>query len=1102
MVHKIDMDKNSVTINGNDQNNASQVLSKTESEIVPTKDFPKPRTSNNGMISSLKQTNLRTKALAFAFAVGTLPVLLVGTLTYHLVNKSAIKEVTQSKQQKASLLADTINHFMLRQYQDVQILSKRTFLQNSNLRQAISREEIKKELSNYLDIEDVYESIAVFDINGNLISESQGQPIPNQQEQEYFQTALKSKKPTISQPLVTTSIEKAKIYFTAPVQDSQTDQTLYIIRLAMPVKSLLKVVKVPYLNQENYGLVDSSGKIVLSSNSLLFGKDGQQEIPEWKQLQTKKQVTTIIGFNKRDHTEELITYVPEQTLEKLPDLKWKFFLTTPISVALANHRESLLTLQLGTLFIAILVSGIATIIVNRLLKPVVAATMTVKKLGQGNLDTRIAIEGEDEFAVLGSHINHMADQLQNLLEKQTAESEKLKSLANILLLIRSSVNAEDLFKITVTQVRQVLQADRVVICQLKSHGGGQIIAESVGSDLPVAFGQIIEDMFIDQETIEAYRNGHVLVTSNVLDTPFSQENLKVIEKLQIKAKLVTPILKDNQVFGFLIVHHCFSNHDWQLDEINFVKQLSVQLGITLERVSLLEVTQFLKNFAIRLAGTPNSQKIANLAVQDIRQALKVERVVIYQFDSNWQGKIVAESVVSGWPNAIDAEINDSCFSNYVDKYKQGRVVAINNIYEAGLSDCYIQQLEPFAVKANLVAPILLGDQLLGLLIAHHCSQIRVWQQSEIDLFEQLARIIGMALERANLLEQAQKERKAAEAFSEQQTQQKERLQLQLLQLISDIQGASRGDLTVRTNVTEGDIGTIAEFFNSIVDSLRDIVTSVKLVATQVDEAIAENSGAISQLAIKALEQKDQINHTLESVEQMRVSIQEVASSATLAAEVAHVASHTAEQGSRAMDMTVETIIGLRETIGETTKKVKRFGESSQQISHVVSLINQIAMQTNLLALNSGIEAARAGQDGQGFTVIAEEVAVLAAQSTEATSEIEAIVRNIQLETSMVVKAMELGTTQVVEGARLVQDTKRSLQEILCVCRQIDELVHSISEATISQVQTSQEVTELMQAIAKVSEMTSTASDQLSTSLQKTEEISQKLQANVSTFKVE
>lgn len=876
MVHKIDMDKNSVTINGDDQNNVSQVLSKTESEIVPTQDFWKPHSSKNSIISSLKQTNLRTKAIAFAFAVGTLPVLLVGTLTYHLVNKSAIKEITQSKQEKASLLVDNINHFLLKQYEDVQILSKRSFLNNSNLRQSISREQIQKELSNYIDIEDAYESIALFDINGNLISESQGQFIPNQQDQEYFQTVLKGKKPNISQLLSTTSMEKSKIYFTAPVQDSQTGQPLYIIRLTMPVKSLLKVVKVPHLNQENYGLVDSSGKIVLSNDSLLFGKDAQQEIPQWKQLQTKNQIETIISFSKREQTEELITYVPEQTLEKLPDLKWKFFLTTPTSAALANHRESLLTLQLGTLFIAILVSAIATIIVNRLLQPIVAATMTVKKLGQGNLDTRIAIEGEDEFAVLGSHINHMADQLQNLLEKQTAESEKLTSLANILLLIRSSLNTEDLFKITVTHVRQVLQADRVVICQIKSHGGGQIIAESVGSDLPVAFGQILEDMFIDQETIEAYRNGHILVTSNVSDTLFSAEHLKVIEKLQIKAKLVTPILKDNQVFGFLMVHHCLSNHPWQPDEINFMRQVSVQVGITLERVSLLEATQFLKNFAIRLAGTPNSQKITNLAVQDIRQALKVERVVIYQFDSNWQGKIVEESVVNGWPNAIDAEINDPCFLNYVDKYKQGRVVAINNIYEAGLSDCYIQQLEPFAVKANLVAPILVGDQLLGLLIAHHCSQTRVWQQSEIDLFEQLARIIGMGLERANLLEQAQKERKAAEVFSEQQMQQKERLQLQLLQLINDIQGASRGDLTVRTNVMEGDIGTIAEFFNSIVDSLRDIVTSVKLVATQVDESIAENSGAISQLAIKALEQKDQINHTLESVEQMRGSIQEVA----------------------------------------------------------------------------------------------------------------------------------------------------------------------------------------------------------------------------------
>ena len=140
------------------------------------------------------------------------------------------------------------------------------------------------------------------------------------------------------------------------------------------------------------------------------------------------------------------------------------------------------------------------------------------------------------------------------------------------------------------------------------------------------------------------------------------------------------------------------------------------------------------------------------------------------------------------------------------------------------------------------------------------------------------------------------------------------------------------------------------------------------------------------------------------------------------------ASTNATEGGKAMDRTVESIVQLRETVGETAKKVKRLGESSQQISKVISLINQIALQTNLLAINASIEAARAGEEGRGFAVVAEEVGQLAAQSAAATKEIEQIVENIQLETSQVVEAMELGTTQVVEGTHLVEEAKQSLEQ--------------------------------------------------------------------------
>jgi methyl-accepting chemotaxis protein len=352
-----------------------------------------------------------------------------------------------------------------------------------------------------------------------------------------------------------------------------------------------------------------------------------------------------------------------------------------------------------------------------------------------------------------------------------------------------------------------------------------------------------------------------------------------------------------------------------------------------------------------------------------------------------------------------------------------------------------------------------------------------------------------------LVRQATTSLATAAAKSEAQQQEKEALQVQLYQLLSSVEGATRGDLTVRADVTAGDMGTVADFFNAIIESLRQIVTQVKDSATRVNTSVGEKEGAIRQLAADALQQATEITHTLDSVEQMTLSIQTVADSARQAAEVARQASMTAVTGGTAMDQTVKSILNLRETVGETTKKVKRLGESSQQISKVVSLINQIALQTNLLAINASIEATRAGEEGRGFAVVAEEVGELAARSAAATKEIEQIVANIQLETIAVVEAMELGTAQVVEGTNLVESTKQSLEQIQQVSAQIDELVQSISTATVSQAETSQQVTSLMQDIAKISERTSQTSVQVSSSLQETVAVAQQLQQSVDTFKI-
>ncbi|MEM6400409.1 MAG: methyl-accepting chemotaxis protein [Cyanobacteria bacterium P01_D01_bin.116] len=753
----------------------------------------------------------------------------------------------------------------------------------------------------------------------------------------------------------------------------------------------------------------------------------------------------------------------------------------------ASQKQLLLMLQIGT-FAAVLLAGIsAATLARRLLVPIYAANLAVKKLANGNLNSRIPIKGEDEFAALSSNINLIVEQLQELLFQERVESEQAKLLSDTIISISQSINSEDLFSRTVKKVRQNLGAHRVVIYHCNSDGEGQVVAEEIAPGLPITFGETIEDVSLAKELTEIYTQSEVLAINNVDEAGLSIEHLELMKRLKIKAILLTPIYKDNKIFGFLIAHHCWNPHLWQAFEINLIKQLAIQVGLTLEQVTNLQKTQTVQQLAIKLSGCVNHQDICNIAVENIRKSIKAERTLIYQLNSSETGNFIAESGMNNLPVNLGQKVD-------FPELQFDGVIAINDINQAGLPKSFVKQLKALNIKTCLIVSLNLDEKIFGYLITYNYSQTNLWQQSEIQLFDESAGIVGEALQRVNDL-------LTAKQISQEQLQKEAALQQQIVQLIENIEAVSSGDLTARAEVTSGEIGTVADFFNSIIENLREIVTQVKLTVTEVNSAIANDESAINQLSIDANEQALEINRTLEAVSEMRSSIKSIAKGARKAATVANKAFHTAEAGSTAMDLTVENIHYLRETIGDTAKKVKLLGESSQKISHVVSLINQIAMQTNLLAINAGIEATRAGEEGEGFAVVAEEVAALANRSSDATAEIENIVAGIQRETSEVVKAMELGITQVVKETHLIEDTKQNLNEILDVSYQIDGLVESISAATVIQVKTSKQVTNLMKGIAQISENTGNSTHNISTSLQKTVEISEKLAASVDTFKV-
>ena len=332
----------------------------------------------------------------------------------------------------------------------------------------------------------------------------------------------------------------------------------------------------------------------------------------------------------------------------------------------------------------------------------------------------------------------------------------------------------------VQKARQALAADRVVVYSLDQQSFGRIIAESVDDRYPSAFGSLIDDPCMTAHYLEKYQNGRVRATDDIYQANLTDCHLAQLEPFAVQANLVAPILKQGQLIGLLIAHHCAAPHAWQPSEIETMVKIAQQLGLVLDHANLVtnsarlqqqkatetQRIQSLTKATEKIRASIDREEIFQTAVTQARQIIAADRVVVYSLDPQSPGQIMAESVDASYPSALGALIDDPCMTaHYLEKYQNGRVRAIDDISQANLTDCHLAQLKPFAVKANLVVPILTRRQIIGLLIAHHCAAPHTWQTSEIDVFVQIAHQLGWALDYLQLLKTSVRlqQQKAAES---------------------------------------------------------------------------------------------------------------------------------------------------------------------------------------------------------------------------------------------------------------------------------------------------------------------------------------------------
>ena len=739
---------------------------------------------------------------------------------------------------------------------------------------------------------------------------------------------------------------------------------------------------------------------------------------------------------------------------------------------------------------------------------------------------------------IGVQKNQQSRQLRKTVVRQ-------QNLAQMVNRIQNASSLENVLEIAAQESRKLLEVDRTSIYRFNSDWSGENIVESpLDNDFKSFQASCFQSTFpknpypyLQKNQGGSYKNSESFVVNNLSQSGLEERIVNVLEKLEIQAFIRMPIMVGQNLWGIINIYQS-QIRVWEEDEIDFLKQIAVQIGIIIQQKQYLEELQAqnlqeqaISNIVQRISSSLKLEEIFRGATQEVRKLLQVDRAIVYRFNPDWTGEVLAESAGSEWVSVMelqqtdqslfskDMNANEQCtlknlkagsaldqdtyfINNQGGEYTRGKKFnVVNDVYAAKFSSCYLQSLEKYQAKAYIIVPIFQETKLWGLFAIYQNSGPRDWKVNELNLLLKIAPQLGIAIEQAEKADQLKIQSENLSQTLAREKAAKEELQKQAVDMLRTVKPAFSGDLTVRAKVTENEIGTIAGAYNTTLDSLKQIVLQVQDAVEQVAQTTQVSSGVVENLSFKSQQQLQELQAALDKV-QATITASNTTTQKAQKVEVAiEQADRTVKEGDRAMNKTVDSIAGIRQTVADAGKRVKRLSDSSQKISRVVNLISSFAAQTNLLALNAALEATRAGEYGKGFAVVADEVRNLSLQSSEATTEIEKLVREIQDETQEVSAAMEAGVQQVLEGTNLVNDTRDSLNAIVAATNEIRALVKDIGTAASEQTQQAESITRVMGQVAEIANETSDESQKISVSFQQLEQLANNLQSSVAQFKV-
>ncbi len=608
---------------------------------------------------------------------------------------------------------------------------------------------------------------------------------------------------------------------------------------------------------------------------------------------------------------------------------------------------------------------------------------------------------------------------------------KTQMLTEAIAQIQAAVGQNDVLRVSTAVVRDAMDCDRVLVYQADDALDAKVVAESANLSLPSLLGTTLKNPSFVAQYIESDAE----VVRAINDAAASHGEMG---GHGAGAILSTP-LKSPEKRRFMVAHRCEAAHEWQQPEVSLFQHLAVQTNVALEQVALraeqerlqvqlqteIQWRNFFEEATHFIHESMTEEEVLKTSVEETRRVLSCDRVVIYSLDGASQGVIIAESVAPGCMRVLGKTIEDPCFeTRYLALYADGRVRTIGDIDTADLTPCYADQLKQIAVKASIVAPILHSGKVLGLLVAHQCSEPRNWLNTEVKWFSQLAEQVGYALDNAKFKEQA--ERLAQSAYREQANTDREAVRL-----------LRNGQTTLESLKTESSSRSNA--IVELVGQLQSLTDASRSIFAKAEQAAFESQ----QLA------------------------------------------QGVRDGHRRVDQTVDINTEIQETVARAAAKGQNLSHSTRQISQMMAQIQDWSSQMSQTAIKLSIVSGQTGGKEQRAVVSIAEAALSFTQKIAgATVQLGPLVAAVEADTQAIANDMEIGTEQLIVGAELTQETRHRLNQLTVngdklglLLSQMVEVAPSQSQVVTSTHRQIQEISQLMNyTLEKTAELSDLMSD--------------------------